>query len=344
MRGFKIMRRYCVVVVALLLALFVMSAVALCVGRYSVDGQQLMQLLIAPFGASSESDPVVSAVVLQSRLPRIVAAILIGAALSCAGASYQAVFRNPLVSPDLLGVLSGAACGAAVMIIAGLNPLLVQAGAFTGGLIAVAAGMSIARVFKVQGLLSLLMGGLIANAVFTASLSLLKYLADPLDQLPAIVDWLLGSLAQANWSMLAWISVPMLALLAIMLRLAPLLDILSLPDEEAQSLGIAVKRQRLLLIGIATLASAMTISMAGIIGWVGLLIPHVARLLVGASHRHMMPVCAVAGALCMVLSDTLARSLSISEIPLGVITELTGALAFILVLYRVGRTLNGGKG
>lgn len=338
------MRRNLVVIISLLLALLLLVGIALSVGRYSVGWQQLAQLLLPPGTASSSPDPVARTVVLQSRLPRVVAAILIGAALACAGATYQAVFRNPLVSPDLLGVLSGAACGAALMIILGLNPLLVQTGAFVGGLLAVTAGISIARVFKVQGLISLLMGGLIANAIFTASLSLLKYLADPLDQLPAIVDWLLGSLAHSNWQMLAWISLPILLLTALMIRLAGLLDVLSLPDEEAQSLGIAVRRQRMLLIGVATLASAMTISMAGIIGWVGLLIPHVARLLVGASHRRMMPVCALAGALCMVLSDTLARALSSSEIPLGVITELTGALAFILVLHRVGRALNGGRG
>lgn len=337
-------RRFPIVFFTSLVALLLASAVALFSGRYSVGWLGMAHQAAAHFGLGGYIDPVANVVIFDSRLPRIVAAILIGAALSCAGASYQAVFRNPLVSPDLLGVLSGAACGAAIMILAGMNPVLVQLGAFAGGLLAVGSGMAIARTFPSRGLLTLLMGGLIANAVFTALLSLMKYVADPLDQLPAIIDWLLGSLAQSSWHSLLWLSPPLLILVIAMIRFAPLLDILSLPDEEAQSLGIAVKRNRLMVVGVATLASALTISMAGIIGWVGLLIPHVARLLVGTSHRSMMPVCAVLGAICMVISDTLARTLSVSEIPLGVITELIGALAFILVLYRVGRTFNGSAG
>lgn len=321
--------------VCALLALFLTVVVALCWGRYPLSLQRVVMALGRLAHLSGGSDPVADAVIGQVRLPRVLAGFLVGSALSCGGAAYQAVLRNPLVSPDLLGVLSGSAFGAALAIVLGGGPALIQAGAFCGGVAAVSAGLSIARLLPQGGLLTLLMGGLVANAVFTALLSLVKYTADPLDQLPAVVNWLLGTLSQSGWRELSWLTVPVLVLVTVLVLLAPLLDILSLGDDEARSLGVPVHIMRPAVILLATLACAMTISMAGIIGWVGLLVPHVARMLAGAEHRNMMPVCALLGATGVLLADTVARSLTAGEVPLGIMTELFGALAFILVLRRL---------
>ncbi|EHH68843.1 FecCD family ABC transporter permease [Gluconobacter morbifer] len=308
---------------------------ALCVGRYPLSPLRVLTALVDMAHPGPARDGVAQAVVFQARLPRILAGLLVGGALSCGGATYQAVLRNPLVSPGLLGVLSGAAFGAALSIVMGAPPLLVQLGAFAGGLMAVGCGMAVARMLPQGGLLVLVLGGLIGNAIFTALLSLVKYLADPMDQLPAIVNWLLGSLAQSNWQELGWLSGPLVVLTLVLILCAPLLDVLSLDDDEARSLGVPVHVLRPGMIVLATLVSAMTISMAGIIGWVGLLVPHVARRLVGAEHRVMMPICALTGAAGLVLADTCARSLTPGEVPLGIVTELFGALAFILVLRRL---------
>ncbi|MBS1025140.1 FecCD family ABC transporter permease [Gluconobacter cerinus] len=316
-------------------ALVLSIVLALCCGRYPLSPHRVVMVLGRLLHLWGGQDSVADAVVQQVRLPRVVAGILVGSALSCGGATYQAVLRNPLVSPDLLGVLSGSAFGAALMIVLGASPAWIQIGAFAGGVVAVGSGISISRLLPQGGLLTLLMGGLVANAVFTALLSLVKYTADPMDQLPAVVNWLLGTLSQTGWKELSWLTVPVLVLVAILVLLAPLLDVLSLGDDEARSLGVPIQIMRPFVILLATLACAMTISMAGIIGWVGLLVPHISRMLAGAEHRRMMPVCALLGAAGVLLADTVSRSLTSGEVPLGIMTELFGALAFILVLRRL---------
>ncbi len=316
-------------------ALLLSIVLALCCGRYPLSPHRVVMVLGRLLHLWGGHDPVADAVIQQVRLPRVVAGILVGSALSCGGATYQAVLRNPLVSPDLLGVLSGSAFGAALMIVLGASPAWVQIGAFAGGVVAVGSGISISRLLPQGGLLTLLMGGLVANAVFTALLSLVKYTADPMDQLPAVVSWLLGTLSQTGWKELSWLTVPVLVLVSVLVLLAPLLDVLSLGDDEARSLGVPVQIMRPFVILLATLACAMTISMAGIIGWVGLLVPHISRMLAGAEHRRMMPVCALLGAAGVLLADTVSRSLTSGEVPLGIMTELFGALAFILVLRRL---------
>lgn len=181
----------------------------------------------------------------------------------------------------------------------------------------------------------LVLGGLISNALFSALLSLVKYVADPLNQLPAIVYWMLGSLAQTGWSDLGRLALPLLAGTLILCASSRVLDALTLSDDEARSLGVPVTAIRLGVIAIATLVSALTVSLAGMIGWVGLLVPHLARAVVGASNQRVLPLSALLGAAGLVLADTCARSVSAGEIPLGVVTELVGALAFVVVLRRL---------
>ncbi|WP_246794919.1 FecCD family ABC transporter permease [Burkholderia perseverans] len=315
------------------------ALIALCAGRFPLTPMQVARAFIGTAGAPHSAASLAQwhAIVVGERLPRLLAAALAGAALASGGATYQAVFRNALVSPGWLGVLSGAAFGAALGIITGgavPNLWWVQLCAFAAGCTAMALGVALAWLLGGGGTLALLLGGLVSNALFSALLALVKYVADPLDQLPAIVYWLLGSLAQVGWHDLARLGPPLAIGTALLCAAAPLLDALSQSDDEALSLGVPVRRIRLAVITVATLATALTVSLGGMIGWVGLLVPHLARALAGASNRAVLPVSALLGATVLILADTIARSATASEIPLGVITEIAGAAAFGFVLVR----------
>lgn len=313
------------------------ALVALCAGRYPLSPSDVFVTLAATLHLHALPDRFVllHAIVMDARLPRLLAAALVGATLSVAGATYQAVFRNPLVSPGLLGVLSGSAFGAALGIVLGVHGAWIQLFAFATGMLSVGVGLAVAGMLNGGGVLMLVLGGLISNALFSALLSLVKYVADPLNQLPAIVYWMLGSLAQTGWSDLGRLALPLLAGTLILCASSRVLDVLTLSDDEARSLGVPVTAIRLGVIAIATLVSALTVSLAGMIGWVGLLVPHLARAVVGASNQRVLPLSALLGAAGLVLADTCARSVSAGEIPLGVVTELVGALAFVVVLRRL---------
>ncbi len=324
----------------------VMVAIAgLCVGRYPLPPGEVLQALAHRIGVGPPGhDPVAQVVLFSERTPRVIAALLIGAGLSLSGSAYQSVFRNPLVSPSILGVLAGAGFGAAVAVVISAPPAVRLALTFAGGVAAVAVGVAVARAFGREGrgvgepgILLLVFGGLVSTALFTALLSIMKFAADPENQLPDIVFWLLGSLAAVEGRQL-WLIGPILAAGSLLLLwLARYLDVLALSDDEARSLGLPVERLRLLVIAAATVTSALTVSLAGVIGWVGLIVPHVARLLVGPSHRRLMPVAALIGAAFMIVTDALARSLTPSEIPLGVVSDLLGVAIFLLVLPRIRR-------
>jgi iron complex transport system permease protein len=275
--------------------------------------------------------------VVESRLPRVLGAILVGAALSVSGASFQAVFRNPLVSPGLLGVLSGAGFGAALGIVLGGHPALIQLLAFTGGVAAVAVGVGVARLFGDGTIIMLVFGGLISNALFTALLSILKYGADPDDQLPNIVFWLLGSLAQIGPGQLLTIALPLIAGIVLLSAAGRLLDALAMSDDEARTLGVPVTALRYGVILLATILSALTVSLAGMIGWVGLIIPHIARLIVGPGNARLLPLSACIGGIFLLVSDGLARTLFAEEIPIGIITDLLGVAIFLAVLPQARR-------
>lgn len=331
---------------ALCLAAVAAAALAaLCLGRYPLSPAAVLHVIEHRLGLVAQPfDRVADLVVFTGRLPRLIAAALVGAALSLGGASYQSVFRNPLVSPSLLGVLAGAGFGAALAIVLSLPAPLRLALTFAGGAAAVGVGVMVARLFSGQArgvgdpsLLLLVFGGLVSTALFTALLSIMKFVADPNNQLPDIVFWLLGSLATVDPAAL-WRIGPLLAAgCLVMLYLARYLDVLVLSDDEARSLGAPVGALRMSVIAAATVTSALTVALAGTIGWVGLIVPHIARLLVGPSHRRLMPVCACIGAAFMLIADTAARSLTPSEIPLGVICDLVGVVLFLLVLPRIRR-------
>lgn len=316
--------------------LIVVAMVSACVGRFPLHAGQVLHAMLAAAGVNSSPPPpdadMVHTILFGARLPRIGGAICVGAALSVAGAAYQAVFRNPLVSPGLLGVLAGAGTGAALGIVWGAGPAGVAGLSFVGGLAAVAFGVGVAHMFDAASMLMLVFGGLISSALFTALLSLLKYVADPQNQLPDIVFWLLGSLTQVTPRALSVLVLPVLAGTMLLSACGRMLDGLAMGDEEARTLGIPVMALRYGVIGGATVLAALTVSVAGMIGWVGLVVPHVARLLVGPCNMRVLPVSACIGAIFLLVCDDLARSLSAEEIPVGLIADLLGVVVFVSVL------------
>ncbi len=322
-------------VLALLAALMALS-----IGRYPLPAGEIFRFIAACLGWTTmepEHYSLLYNLIVEIRLPRVLAAILVGASLSVSGAAYQALFRNPLVSPGLLGVLAGASAGAALGIILGGSWWLVQASAFLTGLLAVAIGVGIAQVFGRGSVLMLILGGILCGALFTSLLSMVKYLAAPYNELPAIVYWLMGSLGQVNLTDVGWAAIPMSLGILVLSLLGRALDALAMGDDEARALGVPVAAVRLATIAAATLVSALTVAIAGMIGWVGLIVPHIARLLVGPGNARLLPAAACLGAAFLLFADSLSRNLFATELPIGIVTELLGIPVFLLVLRRVRR-------
>jgi iron complex transport system permease protein len=303
-------------------------------GRFPVaPGDVWRALWSAASGGASGVDPNAHAVVMQLRAPRIAAALAVGAALSAAGAAYQGLFRNPLVSPDILGVSSGCALGAGIAVLLSLPLGAVQALAFAGGLLAV--GLVVAIGSWVRGrdpLLALILTGIVVGSLFGAGVALVKLLADPYNQLPAITFWLLGSFAGVASRDLPATFAVLAAGLAPLFLLRWRLDVLALSDDEARSLGVNVGLVRVAVIVAATLLTAAAVALAGTIGWIGLVVPHAARLLVGAAFSRVLPLSLVLGAGFMLAVDTASRTAFGLEVPPGVAMAIVGTPAFILLL------------
>jgi iron complex transport system permease protein len=317
----------CVLLVALVM-------VAFSVGRFPVSPTQLLALLWATLqGLPSGLPAPVETVVFRVRGPRVLSAIAIGATLAAAGTAYQGLFRNPLVSPDILGVSSGAALGATLGIYFSWSVAGIQGLAFGVGLAAVAAVYMLgAALRRHDPMLILVLAGIVMGTLLGSCISLLKYLADPYNQLPAITFWLLGSLSAITVRDLLSI------LPAVLIGLVPLwllrwrMNVMTLSEDEALTLGVDTRRVRLVIIAAATLMTSAVVSVSGIIGWIGLLIPHFARLLVGPDFARLLPAAMLLGAGYLVAVDTLARTIAPLEIPLGVLTAFIGAPFFIWLL------------
>jgi iron complex transport system permease protein len=324
------------VALILLVILFVAALGSLLLGRYPVGFHDMVNFGVWLFkegpSAREQEMRLLENIFLQIRLPRIIGAVLVGSALSVSGAAFQSMFINPLVSPGLLGVLAGASFGAALSMVFFKSFLAVQISAFGFGCAAVALAMMLARFYEGDPLLMLILGGIVSGAFFTALLSIVKYMADPYDQLPAIVFWLMGGLSSISNKTLVVASGPILASMAALMALTPYMNALSMGDEEARSLGVRVGLIRGVLIVCATLMSALTVVMAGIIGWVGLVVPHITRMVVGPDNRTLIPAAAITGALYLLAMDDLSRLLFSVEIPLGILTALCGIPFFVLVL------------
>jgi iron complex transport system permease protein len=329
------------------LALLLLAAWSLTVGAYPVTLEealgalwQRLQGLSAGVGAgaaaaASGNAATVDTVLFGIRIPRMAGAITVGGCLAAAGACYQAIFRNPLVSPDILGVSAGAGMGAVLGIFLSLPVAGIQMLAFVGGMGSVGLVVVIAASMRDrESVLTLILAGVVIGALAGACTSLLKMLADPTDQLPAITFWLLGSLAAVNGSdILAVVPFALLGL-APLVALRWRIGVLSLDDDEAQALGVPVRSTRLLVIGCATLITSSVVAIAGVIGWVGLIVPHVARMLVGPAFSRLLPASALLGAAYLLLVDTAARTISGNEVPLGLLTAVVGAPFFLWLLAR----------
>lgn len=315
---------------------FVLLIISLFVGRYQTPLSAVVDESISTFSSFFFGTPAsVSTqhtVLFNVRLPRILAALLVGAALSISGASFQGIFRNPLVSPYILGVGSGAGFGACLAILLWNNYLMIQLMAFAFGLLAMFIAISMGKVSKGTGTLVFVLSGIIVNSIFTALTSLAKYVADPYDQLPAIVFWLMGSLATVRYVDLLYILSPILVGSLVLFLFRWRINILSLGDEEAKALGMDVEKMRLIIIVCATLVTSAAVSVSGVIGWVGLVVPHISRMIVGPNYSRLLPMSMVIGASFMLVVDDLSRTIVATEIPLGILTSLVGAPVFAYLI------------
>ncbi len=314
-------------------------ALAFALGRFPVGVGDLLRALASELsGTPSGLPPAVEAVVWQIRGPRVLAALAVGAALAVAGAAFQGLFRNPLVSPDILGASAGAAFGALLAIFFSLGLLGIQLAAFAGGLLAVAAVVGLGSTLRGgDPLLGLLLTGIVVGSLLGAGIGLVKTLADPYNQLPAMTFWLLGSLAGTGPKDLLPLLAPVALGTVVLILLRWRMNALSLPDEEARSLGLPTGPLRVAIIAAATLVTAASVAAAGIVGWIGLVVPHLARALVGPSFPRLLPATSLLGAALLLAIDTLARTMAPVEVPLGILTAVIGTPFFIVLLRRTQR-------
>ncbi|MDR1299906.1 MAG: iron ABC transporter permease [Oscillospiraceae bacterium] len=343
MTGARGKRGYTFIVICLFALVVAGILISLSIGRYPMSPAQVLMALREraaallqlpqPAGGAALTDQM-RAIFFSARLPRILLACLVGCCLSAAGASYQGVFQNPMASPDILGASSGAAVGAALAILLELDARMVMLFAFGMSLITIALVMLISGVAQGNKLLRIVLAGIMASSLCNAGTSFIKLVADPNNILPEISYWLMGSLAKTRPDNLAFAAVPMAVGLAPLLLLRWRINILTLSDEEARTLGVNVGAVRAVVIVCATLITAASVSVSGLIGWVGLMAPHLARKLVGNNYRHLMPASMLTGALFLLVVDNVSRNLLLTEIPIGILTAVVGAPFFIWLISR----------
>ena len=312
-----------------ILLMVLLTLVALFCGRITLTPSEFLTALVKP-----AANPALSNIIYTIRMPRVIGALLIGGGLATAGCAFQSIFYNPLVSPDILGVSYGAAVGAATAILIGGGIWLTQLLAFVGGLVAVSLTLLIARLLRQRGTLILVLAWIVVSGFMQALIGLLKYVADPDSQLQSIVYWQLGSLAKVDFSNIMAVLPMLVAGAGLLMFLRWHQTILSLGDLIASTQGINIRCERLLLIFAGTILTAGTVCLSGNIGWVGLVIPHMARALIGDDDRLALPLSAIFGAIFLLFVDTLARSLSAGEIPLSILTGFIGAPLFIYILLK----------
>ena len=323
---------------AVSLAAAIVGSVTL--GRYPIGLKELGGILASRFwDVEVFWTKTQESLLLQHRLPRILLACMVGGCLSCAGCAYQGVFRNPMAAPDILGASSGAAFGAALAILLKLNNTWIMALAFCGSILTVLLVMFVAGRARGRQVLGLILAGIMVSSLISSGTSLIKLVADPEDQLPAITYWLMGSLNGTSpkdvWFALIPMSVGMLPLYLLRWRI----NLLTLGDEEARTMGVNAKRLRGTVILSATLVTAAAVAVSGVIGWVGLVIPHLTRRMVGNNYRHLIPASALFGAVFLLTVDNLSRNLFATEIPIGILTSFIGAPFFLYLITREGERL-----
>ena len=313
--------------------LLVSLAVSVCVGRYAVPVDRAIAIIWQSlFDPTAMPEAIDERIVWLVRVPRVILAGICGAGLAISGAALQGVFRNPLVSPQVLGISQGAAFGGALAISFGLWGFPLLALVFAFGLSALALVGAIARIDGRTQIVTVILSGMVVGALFSAFVSLLQYFADPNATLPAIVYWLLGSFATATWERVLIATPGIVIGLVVLWSLRFRLNVLSLDEAEAKSLGARPDLERWLIFAMVALVVGAQVAVSGIVGWIGLVIPHACRLIVGHDHRKLLPASALLGAAYLVTIDTLARTLTAAEIPLGVLTAIVGAPVFALLI------------
>lgn len=316
-------------------ALLAIVLTSFALGRYPVNPVELVQGIIAHFQGTiaTQQDLSLDKVIFNIRIPRILLVVLVGAALSAAGAAFQGMFRNPLVSPDLLGASAGASLGACLGLLIGLDNMVTQLLAFAGGLLAVSMAVFMNKMVKYDKLLGLVLGGILVSTLFQAGTSIVKLCADTNDKLPSITYWLMGSFSGANLADLSVAVIPMAVGFVLLMLERWKLNVLSLGEEEARSLGINTARVRFLVIVAATLLTSVSVAVSGVIGWIGLVIPHLARAVVGPDYRKLLPASMILGATYLLIVDDIARCLLTMEIPIGILTAILGVPFFIFIFH-----------
>lgn len=325
-------RKYRVCMITGCIATLFLALIALCLGQYTIALQDVIKVL------TLQKVDLVNAetVIFNIRIPRILVSLIVGSGLATAGASFQALFSNPLATPDTLGCANGASFGAALGILLGLNALGIQISALIFGILAVVLVFVFTRYRHVNQIMMIILAGMVVSSLFSALVSLIKYVADPNDVLPVITFWLMGSFSNSTIRSL-YTGVPMIVLGMVVLYLMRYrMNALSLKEEEAASLGINVRQNRMIVIVASSLITASVVSMCGVVGWVGLLIPHISRMLFGNNHTKVIPGCIVFGALFMLIIDTIARCMYQAEIPVSILTAIIGAPVFLLLLRKTG--------
>ena len=325
-------RKYRVCMITGCIATLFLALIALCLGQYTIALQDVIKVLTL-----QEVDLVnAETVIFNIRIPRILVSLIVGSGLATAGASFQALFSNPLATPDTLGCANGASFGAALGILLGLNALGIQISALIFGILAVVLVFVFTRYRHANQIMMIILGGMVVSSLFSALVSLIKYVADPNDVLPVITFWLMGSFSNSTVRSL-YTGVPMIILgMMILYLMRYRMNALSLKEEEAASLGINVRQNRMIVIIASSLITASVVSMCGVVGWVGLLIPHISRMLFGNNHTKVIPGCIVVGALFMLVIDTIARCMYQAEIPVSILTAIIGAPVFLLLLRKTG--------
>lgn len=321
-------------VFALILVIVVLVSLAL--GKYPLQLTEIINFFTYKFFGWGTFDAdrlqLLQNLVLEIRLPRIINAALIGAALSVSGVAYQAIFINPLADPKILGVLAGASFGASLGMVFLKTWYAVQLSTLIGGFAAMGVTIGVARIYRINSTMMLVLGGIVSEVLFMSLLSIVKYVSDPYNQLPAITYWLLGNTAMADMDMVFKCGIPICLGIVCLIFLGRYLNVLSMGDEEARALGVNVELVRMTVIICATVVSTLTVVMAGMINWVGLIIPHIVRMMIGPDNEMLMPASVLVGASYLVVADDISRLAFNFEIPIGIVTSLVGILFFMLVL------------
>ena len=304
------------------------------IGRYPITPIYVIKTILSPIFPNLAISQTITTIVFEIRLPRILAALLVGASLAMAGTAFQGIFKNPLVSSDLLGVSNGAGLGAALAILINGSGVVIQLFAFIFGIISVSITYLISKAYKAGGILILVLSGVAISAFFNSLISCIKFIADPDDKLPEIVYWLMGSIASVNMNEIIMIIIPVFIGFIILFSVRWHMNLLAMGDDEAQSLGLNPSRLRLIIIAACTLLTSAAVSISGIIGWIGLIIPHMARMIVGPDNRLLIPASLSLGASFLLFVDNISRVLISIEIPIGILTAIIGVPIFLYLLKR----------